>query len=537
MTRIRLPSATRCSGIGPRCIRLVIVLLVSRSLSISHKVRGLLAHVPGRILCVVVVAITVRLLSFLDPAASPRSSIAPEWLVQDLLGLVFTCVFVMSGARSPGRPPFILNTGDIGLLDVAVLARVSLTAGIISRLPGIALGGIYLTAVLVGIAPESWPNLYSRLVLWLVLVALGFWMTSARLICGCAAWAVPRSRLPLTLAWLAVPGPVLVRVLTRIDSDGVRSIDVFGDLIGLLMAHAGAALVTALGLALVNYMVVVAMAPRLTPLWALPAYQVGAILDLAGGGDASAALALVRPPRARSRHVPGLVHGHPAFTVRQMWEAARRRTGRVVLGEVLVAYILSCLVGRFLPRWWQVAILVLGGLVIAPCVRDGALAESRYPLYSAVSATRSAALSAAFWSCLLPAVRAWSICLAYVFAGAHGRVDHKALVTAFGCVVTWPFFASSCSAGAGLLSMRGVAGRLIGFASAFSALGGPLILAVGEVSAQIAPASAVLAVQIGCTAIASWAILYLSLARWSSANYTAIVFHSPNDLDQSNRME
>ena len=95
---------------------------------------------------------------------------------------------------------------------------------------------------------------------------------------------------------------VLVRVLTRIDSDGVRSIDVFGDLIGLLMVHAGAALVTALGLALVNYMVVVAMAPRLTPLWALPAYQVGAILDLAGGGDASAALALVRPPRARSRH-------------------------------------------------------------------------------------------------------------------------------------------------------------------------------------------------------------------------------------------
>ena len=68
------------------------MLLVSRSLSISHKVRGLLAHVPGRILCVVVVAITVRLLSFLDPAALLRSLIAPEWLVQDLLGLVFTCV-------------------------------------------------------------------------------------------------------------------------------------------------------------------------------------------------------------------------------------------------------------------------------------------------------------------------------------------------------------------------------------------------------------------------------------------------------------
>ena len=37
--------------------------------------------------------------------------------------------------------------------------------------------------------------------------------------------------------------------------------------------------------------------------------------------------------------------------------------------------------------------------------------------------------------------------------------------------------------------------------------------------------------------VSSWAILYLSLARWSSANYTAIVFHSPNDLDQSNRTE
>lgn len=494
----------------------------SRSLSLAHKVRGLCSHVPGRLTCFIALVITARLLWVLVPADSPRASAVPAWLVTDLMGLSITAALGVLGARAPSRPPMILNTGDAGIFDMGVFSPVIVVAALMSRFPGVALAALYGTAVLVGIGPELWPTAGSRFILWSILMVLGVWFTTSRLVCSCVGWLVPRSRPLLALTGLAVPGVLVFTAVRRAGAEGIRSLDVFGEMARIVLAHAGATVTVALLLAAVNVMVLAVVSPRLTPLWVLPAYQVSAILDLAGGGEVASALALMHPPTADSRRIPWFVDRYMAFAARQVWEAARRRTWRVLLGEVFLSYVLSRVVGELAPGWWQVAFLGLGSLPASVCAHEGALAESRYPLYRAVSATRSAALAAAFWSCLLPAARACAVCLVYVGAGVNSGLDDYTVLLTLVCALTWPAFASACSTAAALLSTRGVPSRLTDSVGAVSALGGPLVLLAGDTASGLFAGPVALVSQVGVAAVASWAVLHLALARWAATGFTKI---------------
>ncbi|SDM50765.1 hypothetical protein [Actinomyces ruminicola] len=499
--------------------RLVAVLLAARLRSLRHKVGGLLTHWPGRLACIGVVLVSARLLWILAAPPSARTPAIPDGILQDVLGVLSIGALTVWGSHSLTRAPVILNTGDIGVVDSGSLIRVSLTAGVLARLPAPAIGGLYLSAVLVGLAPAQWASLDSRLRLWAVLAALGAWMTSARLACGCATWAFPRVRPLLTLAWWSPAAELACSVLARVPEQGVGALHVLGRVFTVLTGHWLSAMLLAAATA-VTHAVVMVLAPRLTPLWAAPAYQLAAILDLAESRDASAALALMRPARARSGRMPGFVRGAAAFAVRQWWETKRRHTGRAFVFEALAGYAAGRLVGWLLPEWWPLAFLIVGGFAASSCTLDGALAEARYPLFAAASSTRRSALEVGAWSCLLPASQAWAICLLTIFGGTHARVSEQTVGIALGCALTWPVIAAACSVAAALLSIRGVSNRLTGGVGGLSALGGPLTFAVGLGTSALAPGHVVLAAQVGTAALVSWALLHIALAGWSASHYT-----------------
>lgn len=503
----------------PRAPRLIVVLLLARWHGIRHKVGGMLTHWPGRLACIGVVLVSARMLWILVAPPSARASAVPESLLQDVLGAALVGAVTVWGAHSVARPPVIAGTGDIGIVDSGLLIRAPLTAGVLARLPAPAIGGLYLTAVLVGLAPAWWASLDSRLRLWAVLGALGAWLTSARLACSCAVWAWPRTRPLLTLTWWAPVAAVLWIVTARVPEQGVGALNVLGDVFTMLTAHWWPIMLLAAATVL-TYAVVIAVAPRLTPLWAAPAYQLAAILDLADSRDASAALALMRPARARSGRMPAVVHGAAAFAVRQWWEAGRRHSGRVLVFEALAAYAVGHLVGLLLPDWWPIAFLIVGGFAASVCASDGAPAEARYPLFAAASSTRRSALTVGAWSCLLPALQTSAICLLTVLGGARAHLPGEALGVALGCAITWPLFAAACSMAAALLATRGVSNRLTGGVGGLAALGGPLLLAVGQTTADIAPGYLAFVAQAAAAALASWALLHIALAGWSASRYT-----------------
>ncbi|MDO4899899.1 hypothetical protein [Actinomyces sp.] len=378
-------------GTQQHASRLVAMLLAARLRSLRHKVGGLFAHWPGRLACIGVVLVSARLLWILAAPPSARTPAIPDGILQDVLGVLLIGALTVWGSHSLTRTPVILNTGDIGIVDSGALIRVSLTTGVLARLPAPAIGGLYLSAILVGMAPTQWASLDSRLRLWAVLTALGAWMTSARLACGCAAWAWPQTRPLLTLVWWTPAAAVLWIMTSRAPEQGLRALKVLGDVFTVLTGRWWPTMLLAAAAAL-TYAAVIALAPRLTPVWAAPAYQIAAILDLADSRDASAALALMRPARTRSGRMPDFVQGAAAFAVHQWWEAKRRHTGRTVIFEALAAYAVGHLVGRLLPEWWPLAFLIVGGFAASSCALDGALAEARYPC-----SLRRAALAAAPW--------------------------------------------------------------------------------------------------------------------------------------------
>lgn len=170
----------------------------------------------------------------------------------DLMGLSIAAALGVLGTRAPSRPPVILNTGDAGVLDIGVFSRVIVVAALMPRLPGTALAAPYGTAVLVGVAPEPWPNAESRVILWSILLVLGVWITSSRLVCSCVGWLVPQSRPLLTLTGLTVPGALALTAMTRVGSEGILSLDVLGEIIRIIMAHAGATMTAVLLLGATN---------------------------------------------------------------------------------------------------------------------------------------------------------------------------------------------------------------------------------------------------------------------------------------------
>ncbi|CED91600.1 hypothetical protein [Actinomyces succiniciruminis] len=517
MTADVVPTAARQRA-RQHVSRLVLVLLEARLRGVRHKAVGLLKSWPGRLAGIAVVVVSGRLLWILIAPPSGRASAIPDWLLRDVLGVLLLVALTVWGTRSAARVPIILNTGDIGIVDSGPLIRVLLISGIVARLPAAAIGSLYLTAVLTGVAPTQWAELESRLCLWTVLSSLGVWMTSARLACGCVAWVFPRTRPLLTLAWWSPTTVLVCSVLARVSEQGVRALNLLGDIFMTLTGHWRSAILLAAATALI-YAVVIAVAPGLTPLWAAPAYQLAAILDLAESRDASAALALMRPAHASSGNMPAVVRGAAALVIRQWWEAGRRHSGRVLVFEALAAYGVGRLIGWLLPEWWPIAFLIVGGFAASSCALDGALAEARYPLFSAASSTRCNALYVGAWSCLLPALQTCLICLLTVLGGAQARLPGGAVAIALGCAFTWPLFAAACSVSAALLAARGISNHLTSGVGGLAALGGPLVLAVGQGTAALAPGFVAIAAQVGATALASWALLHIALASWSASRY------------------
>ncbi len=517
----------------PCSLRLVVMLLGTRLRSARHKAHNLLAQWPGRIVFIGVILASARLLWILV-APPPDSALANyEELLHDVLGALLLSVTSIWGSRSLSRVPAILNTGDVGIADPGLLIRSSLTASILARLPVPVIGGLYLTAVLVGLAPTQWTTLDTRVCLWAALGAFGVWMASARLAGSCVAWVSPRARQLLILAWWFPVAVVLCVVIPRVPEQGAGALNLLGDIFMTLTEHWLSAMLLVLGAAF-NYAVIVVCAPWFTPLWALPAYQIAAILDLADSRDPSAALALTRPAYAHSGRVPGFVNGPVTFSVRQWWEAGRRHTGRVLVFKALAAYGVGRLIGWLLPEWWPIAFLIVGGFAASSCALDGALAEARYPLFSAASSTRRNALCVGAWSCLLPASQTCLICLLNVLGGAHSRLSGQTVTITLGCAITWPIISAACSVAAALLSIRGVPSRLSGGVGGLAALGGPLTLAVGLGTAALAPGYAVFAAQAVAAALASWALLHLALASWSASRYTVRTNQGADLTDLSN---
>ncbi|WP_103062965.1 hypothetical protein [Actinomyces qiguomingii] len=506
----------------PRAPRLIAILLAARWRSIRHKVGGMLTHWPGRLACIGVVLVSARLLWILVAPPYARASAIHDPLLRDALGAALVGGITVWGARSVARPPVIMGTGEIGVVDSGLLIRAPLTAGVLARLPAPVIGGLYVAAVLISLAPAWWANLDSRLRLWAVLTALGAWMTSARLACGCAAWAWPRTRPLLTLAWWTPAAAVLWIVTARVPEQGVGALNVLGDVFTVMTARWWPTVLLAAAAA-GTYAAVIALAPRLTPVWAAPAYQIAAILDLADSRDASAALALMRPAHARSGRMPAVVHGAAAFAVRQWWEAGRRHSGRVLVSEALAAYAVGHLVGLLLPQWWLLAFMIVGGFAVSSGALDGAVAQAHYPLFATASSTRRSALAVGAWSCLLPALQASAICLLTVFGGARAHLPGEAVGVALGCAITWPLFAAACSVAAALLAVRGVSNRLTAGVGGLAALGGPLLFAIGQGTAALAPGYPVyvaFAAQAVAAALVSWALLHMALATWSASRYT-----------------